>query len=575
VILKVRFRAFSIYFASLILSVLIIFSCKSEPAPVREVNPSSSSENNDAIAAQPSGGLVEEIRGLTESGRLSSMLQALELIRSRDISGNEFGRMMSGINTLLIKLVYPDSPARLPAIDLPQASNYTRIIREAERGNYTKAPADSDDFFEHILPFLAINGHTNSNIYPDVLRDLARAAELRPSSVLPPYFQGIIHERERRYNEAEAAYNRAHQISDECYPALTGIARIRRLLGNTAEAAELFYDLVVRFPDSKDIKRQLAITWYENREWSRALPAIDEILQSEPRDGELLLMRAHILIEQGQFSLANASLDTYASINSSNRNYLFYRARVQAEGNRNRESALNYLRSIIRNDGSDTQALIYAARLLMESQRPADRDEGREFLQILRRIDGSSIEVLSLSLQDAVQRENWQEAQSYLNRILAARRTLQDLIDAYHIERGLGNNARALSFAREIYERDTANNDNAVIFISALIDNGRRDEASRLLEARLSSGGSSTIMSRLYFLRSRIQSNEEAALGDLRSSIFEDPRNLDALIAMFEIYHRRREERRAVYYLRQALAISPDNPRLKRYETEYSAVLGR
>jgi hypothetical protein len=43
---------------------------------------------------------------------------------------------------------------------------------------------------------------------------------------------------------------------------------------------------------------------------------------------------------------------------------------------------------------------------------------------------------------------------------------------------------------------------------------------------------------------------------------------------MFAIYHRRRDERRAVYYLKQALAISPDNPQLKRYEAEYRSALG-
>jgi hypothetical protein len=42
---------------------------------------------------------------------------------------------------------------------------------------------------------------------------------------------------------------------------------------------------------------------------------------------------------------------------------------------------------------------------------------------------------------------------------------------------------------------------------------------------------------------------------------------------MFEVYHRRKDERRAVYYLKQALAIAPDNPRLKRYEREYARLL--
>jgi hypothetical protein len=43
---------------------------------------------------------------------------------------------------------------------------------------------------------------------------------------------------------------------------------------------------------------------------------------------------------------------------------------------------------------------------------------------------------------------------------------------------------------------------------------------------------------------------------------------------MFEIYHRRRDERRAVYYLKQALALAPGSPQLRRYETEYAGLLG-
>jgi Tfp pilus assembly protein PilF len=63
-------------------------------------------------------------------------------------------------------------------------------------------------------------------------------------------------------------------------------------------------------------------------------------------------------------------------------------------------------------------------------------------------------------------------------------------------------------------------------------------------------------------------------MGDLRSSLFEDPRNLDALVAMLEIYSSRKDERRAVYYLKQALAIAPENPVLQRYREEYAAAMG-
>jgi len=556
--------------------VFFILSCGSTPENQDNTG------NTDNTRSQLSGGLAEEIRTLTESGVLSSMLQALELIRSRNLTGVDFGRMMNGINTLLIRLVYPDSLARLPAIDLPRTFNYTRIIREAERGIYVRPPDNSIDFFEYILPFLAIanrpSGQAISSIVPDVrdvFRDLDKAAEIRINSILPSYFRGMLHEQLNQLAEAERAYRQALTISDECYPAQIGIARVRRLSGNPADAVIAFSDLVVRYPDSLEIKRQLAISFYENREWQRALPVIDEILQTDSRDGDFLLMRAFILVELSSFTQANAALDNYVSINPNNRLYLFLRARVQAEGNRNRDSALNYLRSILRSNPNDEEALIYAVTLLMESTRPADQAEGRELLERLRRMSGSSVSVLSLSLRDAITRGSWQEAQGYLNRLLAVRRTVQDLTDGYLIERNLGNNTRALNYARELYERDTSNNEYAVIYISALIDNGRRDEASRLLENRISSLSRGPLLSRFYFLRSRLQTNEEAALADLRSSLFEDPRNLDALIAMFEVYHRRREERRAVHYLRQALAIAPDHPLLRRYAAEYASLLER
>ena len=561
------------YFLYIFLLIMML-SCRNSPSP-RDNKP-----NVDSPRQQVSGGVAEEIRSLTESGILSSMIQAMDTIRSRNLSGVDFGRMMNGINTLIIRLVYPDTLVRLPAVDLPQTYRYTRIIREGEKGVYLKPSENSTDFFEHILPFLAVTnspaGQMPADISPqDVLRDLDKAGELRPNSILPLFFRGLLHERLNQYTDAERAYRRVYGISEECYPAMIGIARLRRLTGNTAESVASFSDLIIRYPDSREIKRQLAVSLYEARDWSRALPAIDEILQSDSRDGDFLLMRASILIEQGNFSQANTTLDSYAPINPNNRLYLYLRARVQAEGNRNRDSALNYLRSILRSSPNDEEALILAVSLLMESSRPADQTEGRELLERLRRLNGSSVSVLSLSLREAVRRESWQEAQGFLNRILASRRTVQDLTDGYLIERNLRNNARALSFARELYDRDNGNNEYAVTYISALIDNGRRDEAMRLIESRISSVARGALLSRFYFLRSRLQTNDEAISSDLRSSIFEDPRNLEANIALFEFHNRRREERRAAHYLKQAIAIAPDNPVVRRYEREYAALLGR
>jgi Tfp pilus assembly protein PilF len=278
-------------------------------------------------------------------------------------------------------------------------------------------------------------------------------------------------------------------------------------------------------------------------------------------------------VEQGRFVQAQAPLDLYSVINPNNRLYLFLRARVQVEGYRNREGALNYLRALLRIFPNDEEVSVYMTKLLMESGRIEDQQEGREILERLLSAGKPSLMVTALALQDAVYRQAWEEAKPYLDRLLAERRSPQDIFLAYRVERGLGNRDAALSYAQELYETDSSNEEGIIAYISALIDLGRRSEAGALLETRLSSLGGGVTKSRYYYLRSRLQTNEDLAINDLRSSLFEDPRNLNALTAMFEIYHRRKDERRAVYYLKQALALAPDNPQLKRYEAEYERAM--
>jgi tetratricopeptide (TPR) repeat protein len=407
----------------------------------------------------------------------------------------------------------------------------------------------------------------------NALSDLDKAARLNPQSVLPFFFQGYVYEQNGDAERAALAYRLALGLAPACYPAELGLVRLLRNQGNVEDENAMLADLLVRYPDNLAVKKQLARNYAAEKDWSRASGAIDEILQRNPRDGEFLLLRASSAIEQGQYQQAQAPLDTYATIDAGNREYLFLRARVQAEAYHNRDSALNYLRSLMRAVPNDAEALEYMAGLLLESSRAADQAEGRT---ILNRLIGQnpSPEVLSLALRDAVSREAWTEGKAQADRLLALRRENRDILAAFKVELGLGNYASALSYARELYEREPGNDEISAAYITALIETGRRTDAERIIEQKLAAAAGGTIKGRYYYLRSRLRENEETAMNDLRSSLFEDPRNLDALIAMFEIYHRRRDERRAVYYLKQALALAPNNERLKRFETEYRASLG-
>jgi tetratricopeptide (TPR) repeat protein len=523
------------------------------------------------------GGIVDEIRFYTENAIPSSLLNVLDIINSRDLSSTDFGRMMTAINVTLLKTLYPSVQKQLPLQDPPATHNYSRILREAERDIYTPPLPSSTDFLEHVLPFLAYytgGMAVPAEQYRSTLPNLEKAERLNNESVLAKYFIGIVYERTGRLEDAYAKFSLTWELFPECYPAALALVRVMEAQGRKQEAMRFLSDLTLRYPDNIEVKRQLALAYYLSGSWPRADAAVTEVLKEDSLDGDFILMKAHILVEQRQMLQAQTHLDAYAGINPINRLYLFLRARVQAEAFRNRDAALNYLRTILRNPSvtgggvSDDEVALYAARLLIESSRPEDLVEGRDLLKKLLAVPAP--EVLILVLEDLILREEWEDAMIYLPRLLALRRSSEDLLTAYTVESGRGNYTAALSYARELYERDRSNQEGVITYISALIDAGRRDEAAGMIDARFNDMTDGTQKSRYYYLRSRIRNNEELAVDDLRSSLYEDARNLNALIAMFEIYHHRRDERRALYYLKQALALAPGNPRLMRYGAEYA-----
>ena len=561
-----------IFTASLLVSALSVVSCASAPPPAETVLPVQGTNPANSTEQRPPG-ISDEIRSLVESGSPPALLRALDLIRSRDIAQTEFGRVMSAVAVTLMKKLYPEIAGELPAADPPQSHIYARILRDAERSAYTPAVAATSDFLEHVLPFLSLLSETRPERLSSALPDLKRAADFKVLSVLDPYFRGIVAERTGNFESALGEYSTAYSLSADCYPAAIALARIQSVLGRYEEAIRLLSDLISRYPDNMSIKRELARGYYRSRNWSRAEPAIAEILQRDTKDSAFLLMRAHALVELGQFLQAQPLLDVYASLDANNRLYQFLRARVQAEGYKNRDAALTYLRAILRVDPSDSESAVYAARLLIESPRPEDQAEGRQLLRQLLNAKDIPLGVYDLALRDAVRREAWADAKPYVETLLNGRRSSSDLLNASLVYRGLREYDQVLLFARELYEREPLNEDGIAAYIAALIATGNKTEAGRLIDARLASLPGGALKSRYFFLRGQLKTDEEMVLNDLRSSLFEDPRNLDALMAMLDIYHRRKDERRAVYYLKQALALSPENPTLKRYQVEYAAVL--
>ena len=542
--------------------ICTVLSCDSTPKP--------------KVPGTLGQGSIDELRYQVECGSPSSLNRAAELLGYEELRSSEQGRSLFSAAAAIVKSVYPDIP--FPSSETPQGSLYGRIIREAERGVYLPPPA-SADFLENILPFLAcytedLSVEISIRTLQDSLPHLERSARQNNASVLPPLFRGFVLEKTGEYVQSATAYRRALELDAGCYPAELGLVRLLQKEGKFNDALVVLNTLYSRFPENNSIRKQRARLYAEMRNWQQADTLITAILRQNNRDGEFLLLRAKILLDQGFFQQAQQPLDTYGSINAANRQYIFLRSRLQAEGLRNRDAAIDLLRPLVRSVPNDPEIAVYLASLLLKSSRKEDADEGRSILNRFLNNTNAAPEALFLAAVDSIEREAWREAKGFLDRLLTQRRNSSDLLNAWKTERALGNNAAALAHARELYNRDNPTDEEISAYVISLIDTGRQTEAASIIEERLASSPGGTRKSRYYYLRSRVRRDEDAVLNDLRSALFEDPKNLEALMAMFEVYHRRRDERRAVYYLRQALAIAPDNPQLKRYENEYRALLG-
>ena len=79
----------------------------------------------------------------------------------------------------------------------------------------------------------------------------------------------------------------------------------------------------------------------------------------------------------------------------------------------------------------------------------------------------------------------------------------------------------------------------------------------------------------LYYEKSFLEGSEEAVLVDLRSSLTANPRNKDALFRLYQIYYNKKEWRKAQYYLKQVVALSPSDDSLIKLNSELETLLSK
>ena len=126
--------------------------------------------------------------------------------------------------------------------------------------------------------------------------------------------------------------------------------------------------------------------------------------------------------------------------------------------------------------------------------------------------------------------------------------------------------------AKELFEENPENENIQLAYIKALIANNKADEASVLIDNLLQTA-TSKMKSALYYQRSRIEKSDDKKLSSLRSSLTANPRNEEALFALYQLYFNKNDYRKAQYYLKQVIALNPSNQELLELNKELESYL--
>ena len=65
----------------------------------------------------------------------------------------------------------------------------------------------------------------------------------------------------------------------------------------------------------------------------------------------------------------------------------------------------------------------------------------------------------------------------------------------------------------------------------------------------------------------------EKSLADLRSSLIANPRNTDSLFRLYQIYYDKKDYRKAQYYLKQVVALNPNDTDVKNLNEQLNQLI--
>ena len=502
------------------------------------------------------------IKGV-QNGSPESLREAMSLMRQKNSDYDEAEKVLAVVASEIMKLVWTSEKVTWDVPVVTSDNPYTGAISSVKQGVFDSSTGNVD-FLTILLPALVIVNNTSDiSVYDPCETALKAALQLQSDSVLANYLMALVYERKRNFENAEKYLSVAYSASPKTSEICLAYSRVLRTNGKLAEASQILNSLGTGGNDIAVLKQNAYIS-FSAGDYEAAELYVARVLQQTPNDLEFLLFRAKILVEKKDYIHAVSLLDVYARQDNTSIDYLVLRARVQLDWSKNTAAASETVEKALQMYPDNVDALMFAARISSETDSPVAGKYADELAaRVLEKKPGNQ-EAMTYALDGLIHRENWQEAYTASRNLISSGNVSSAVVEKYvNVCIKLGKNNEAYEYAKTRYEANPSDETLLQSYILAYSRVGNREAVLKYIDSLMNSS-SAKVKSYLYYRRSFLQLTEEKQLADLRSSLISNPRNSDALFRLYELYYAKQDYRKAQYYLRQVVAINPNDTSFKK-----------
>ena len=504
----------------------------------------------------------EVLKGV-QNGSPDSLRDAMALMRQKGGEYEEYEKVLAAVSAEIMKLVWPSEKITWDIPVITEDNPYTGAISSVRQGVFDSSTGNVD-FLATLLPALVIvNNVSDISVYEPCENAIKAALQMQSDSVLANYLMAVLYEKKRNFENAEKYLKIAYDGSPKTTEINLAYSRILRTNGNLTEASKVLNTIDSSVNDLAVLKQNAYIA-FDAKDYDAAELYVARVLQQTPNDLEFLLFRAKILVEKKDYIHAVSLLDVYARQDNTSIDYLVLRARVQLDWSKNTIAASETVEKALQMYPDNVDALMFAARISSETDSPVAGKYADELAaRVLEKRPGNQ-EAMTYALDGLIHRENWKEAYTASRNLISLGNVSPAVVEKYvNVCIKLGKNGEAYDYAKASYDANPSDEILLQSYILAYSKVGNRDAVVKYIDS-LMNNASPKVKSYLYYRRSYLQLTEEKALADLRSSLIANPRNSDALFRLYELYYAKQDYRKAQYYLRQVVAINPNDSSFKK-----------